>query len=63
MAQGIPNPSIPREGPVAEHVDLSPRASLKRQVDGDVMDDDVAGFVPLCGPFGPVLVLMNVNTA
>ena len=41
MAQGTPNPSTPREGPVAEHFDLSPRASIpKRRGDEDDMDDD-----------------------
>ena len=40
MAQGTPNPSTPRKGPVTEHFDLSQRASSKRQVDGDDMDDD-----------------------
>ena len=40
MAQGTAVPSTPREDLVAEHFDLSPTASSKRQVDGDVMDDD-----------------------
>ena len=43
MAEGPPSWEIlstPREGPAAEHFDLSPRTSPKRRADNENMEDD-----------------------
>ena len=40
MVQGSPMPSTPREGPAAEHFDLSPRSFFKRRAEDDDVEDD-----------------------